>query len=278
MQSIINHLMQLQELALVRDEQKISLGGARTAELDAAISAMKANLPKNIAALFDRLHSKHPTVVTPMAEGVCPMCGMKLPISLVQAVRMERDIHTCPTCSRILYPADSAPRWVGAKPRRSEPRKVGIARFSAQSLMIPGISAATKEEAIAELAATMEKTGFVNRADKLIESALRREGIISTAVDHGIAFPHVRGVEGGGLTLALATSAKGIKWDGPKGKLTRIVFFLTIPTAASAFYLKLLAGLTETFMTTEPRSAILEEKTQEGMWKALQKLTRHTIK
>lgn len=278
MQSLINHLMQLQELALVRDEQKVSKGGTYTAQLDESIRDMKSRLPKKVAVQFDRLHAKHPNALSPVNEGICSMCAVKLPISLVQSVRLEREVHYCPNCARILYYPESAPRRVGKAPRRSAPRKTGISRFSSQTLMVPRLEATTKEEAIDELASKMEDEGFVDKAGKMIESALRREAIISTAVDHGLAFPHVRGVEGGGLTLALGLSKKGIHFDGPKGGLSRIIFFMTIPTAASAFYLKLLAGLTETFMSADARKAILAETDPEKMWKVLCKLTRSTVK
>jgi mannitol/fructose-specific phosphotransferase system IIA component (Ntr-type) len=52
---------------------------------------------------------------------------------------------------------------------------------------------------------------------------------------------------------------------------------MVIPTAASAFYLKLLAGLTTTFIVEEAREKLMAETTPEGMWKALCKLTRPTI-
>ncbi len=119
---------------------------------------------------------------------------------------------------------------------------------------------------------------FLDKADKLIEEALRREALVSTAVDHGLAFPHVRGVEGGGLTLALGISQKGIQFEGPKDQLTRIIFFMVIPTAASAFYLKLIAGLAETFMKPEARKSLMAEKDPEQLWKVLGRVTKSTIK
>jgi mannitol/fructose-specific phosphotransferase system IIA component (Ntr-type) len=96
-------------------------------------------------------------------------------------------------------------------------------------------------------------------------------------MENGLAFPHVRGVEGGGLTLAMGVSKKGIPWDDA-GKLVNIVFFITIPTAVSAFYLRLMSGLTETFLKEQNREAILEAKTSEELWKALLKTTRYSIK
>jgi mannitol/fructose-specific phosphotransferase system IIA component (Ntr-type) len=144
--------------------------------------------------------------------------------------------------------------------------------------MIPRLTGGTVEEVIREMATTMEAEGFVRGAEKLVEAALQREAILSTSVDHGMAVPHVRGVEGGGLTLALGLLPSGIKWHAENHELTRIVFFIVIPTAASAFYLKLLAGLAETFTLPESRAALLAESSVEGLWKALGKVTRKSVK
>lgn len=123
----------------------------------------------------------------------------------------------------------------------------------------------------------MKKEGFVDNSAGLIEAALKREAIISTALEHGIAFPHVRGVEGGGLTLAVATSKKGFKFNPDSRKLTRIVFFMVIPTAASAFYLKLISGLTQTFLKKGTREKLLEITDQNKLWKTLLSTTKSSI-
>jgi mannitol/fructose-specific phosphotransferase system IIA component (Ntr-type) len=164
------------------------------------------------------------------------------------------------------------------RPGRFEVQKPGISRFSSPALMISALKGKDRESVIGELAMRLETEGFVDKGAMLVESALRREALFSTAVDHGLAFPHVRGVEGGALTLAVGMSAKGVHFEGSKGPLSRLFFFMVIPTAASSFYLKLLAGLAETFMTAEAREAILECKTDADMWKALVKLTRKAIK
>lgn len=281
MHSTINQMIQLQELTLIRDEQKIARGGERLEELDASIKSMFAGLINEHRVMFEKLQKKDLNVIIPISDGICSVCGLKLPISLVQAVRLAKALHNCPNCARILYFPEAAPRHVRGTPRRSEPRKPGIQRFSAQSLMVPNLESTDVEGAIRELAYKMEAEGFVDKADKLVERALKREAVVSTAVDHGIAFPHVRGIEGGSLTLSLGLSKKGIKFtaNGDDEKsCTKMVFFLVIPTAASAFYLKLLAGLTESFIKPEVRKAIMAEKDQEGLWKALIKATRLTVK
>jgi mannitol/fructose-specific phosphotransferase system IIA component (Ntr-type) len=278
MHPVVNHLVQLQELMLIRDEEKVTMGLARLEQMDASIKDMTDKLPQETKVLFEKLHKRDHVVIVPVSNGICAACGMKLPISLVQAVRLGREIHGCPNCAKMLFYPESAPRWVGKAPRRSEPRKVGISRFSSHTLMIPKLEAEDTEGVIRELAYKMEHEGFVDKADKLVESALRREAILSTAVDHGLAFPHVRNVEGGGLTLALGITAKPIKWTPSGEPITRIIFFTAIPTAASAFYLKLLSGLMETLMKPDARKALLAEKEADKLWKTLCKVTRTTIK
>jgi len=278
MQAIVNHLIQLQELLMIKDEQKVLGGAEHLQRMDASISTMKNELQGDVRLVFERLQKKDFLVIVPVSDGVCTACGLRLPISLVQQVRMCKALQSCPSCARMLFAPEARPRRISGRTRRTDPPKVGISRFTSHSLMIPKLEAVDKEGAIKELAYKMEKEGFVDKADKLVEEALRREAIISTAVDHGVAFPHVRGVEGGGLTLAMGMSQKGIKFNGDNN-LTKLVFFMVIPIAASAFYLKLLSGLTEALIKPEARKALLAEKDDpEKLWKALVKVTRTTIK
>ncbi len=277
MQSLINHLNQLQELVLIRDEHRTTGDGRHLDRLNASIDELIEKLPLDVKLLYQRLYKKDHIVMAPMYNGCCAICGMRMPISQVQAVRLCKQIQNCPSCARMLYEESDAPRWVGEAPSRTEPRKAGISRFSAESLMVPRLKAKTGADAIEELAKLMEEKGFISNADRLVETALEREAVLSTAMENGLAFPHVRGVEGGGLTLSLGVSKEGIKYDDA-GSVVNIVFFITIPTAVSAFYLRLMSGLTETFLKEQNRESILLAETPEQLWKALTKATRYSIK
>ncbi|MDA0577250.1 MAG: PTS sugar transporter subunit IIA [Verrucomicrobia bacterium] len=217
-------------------------------------------------------------MVAAISDNHCALCGLRLAISFVQSVRQAHEVLCCPNCARMLFYPESRVRTVSKAPRRMAPRKIGISRFSSPNLMIPRLAATNKEEAIRELGMKLASEGFVDNGPKLVEEALRREAILSTAIDHGLAMPHVRGVDGGGLALALGTSEEGLDFGGTGKEKTNIIFFLAIPVAASAFYLKLLAGLAETFMVAENRRAVLGPKEPEALWKALTKATRATIK
>lgn len=277
MNAIINHLIQLQELSLIRTEQQTHRHGERLEELNASILHLADELPADIHGMVGKLQKRDVVFIVPIAQGGCAGCGMKLPISLVQAVRREEKIHNCPICTRLLYYPDSPPRHVATAPKRSEPRRVGISRFSAESLMIPRLEATTRDAALHEITMRIQNEGFVDDGEKLYQAALQRESVVSTVLDHGTAFPHARGIEGGGLTLAVAISPKGIQFSEEDKTLTRMIFFMAIPTAASAFYLKLIAGLAETFVDPAARKALMSAGESNLMWKTLVKLTRKNI-
>ena len=278
MHPTINHMIQLQELLLARDEQKAAGLDQHLDQLESSIHGFNHDLVEPFKTQFGKLSQRDRNAVVPVTENSCSACRMSLPISLVQMVRMSKEVYACPSCARYLYvPADPV-RNTARGPKRFDVQKPGIARFSAPSLMLPSLDAKDKAGIIGAFAAALHAGGFVDQPASLIQHALNRESLLSTAVDHGLAFPHVRGVEGGGLTLSVGIHKKGIHFNGPKGRLTKIFFFMVIPTAASSFYLKLLAGLTETFMVKESRDALVAAESPEDLWKALIKLTRKSIK
>ena len=279
MKNQINLLNQLQELVLTRDEHHQTGDGSHTDALDQAIDALSSKLDPQPKALYQRLYKKSHIVMAPMSDGCCAVCGMRLPISQVQQVRLAKTLQTCSSCGRMLYnEEEDAPRYVGEKPGRGEPRKTGISRFSAEELMVCDLKSDSTAGVIRELAEAMSANRFVSNPDALVTAALERESILSTAMGNGLAFPHVRGVEGGGLTLALGISKKGFKYDSA-GEKVNIVFFSVIPVAVSPFYLRLMAGLAEAFSKKENRDAIVAAATTPAsLWKAFMKATRHTIR
>ena len=277
MKSQLNTLNQLQELVLTRDEHHRIGDGSHMDSLDQSIDALVDKLEPQPKALYQRLYKKDHIVMSPMVNGCCAVCGMRLPISQIQQVRLAKTIQTCSSCGRMLFNEDDdAPRSTVEPPARGEPRKTGISRFSAEELMICDLKSSTAEGAIRELAEAMVANRFVSNADALVVAAMERESILSTAMGNGLAFPHVRGVEGGGLTIALGVSKDGIVYDD-SGTKVNFIFFSVIPVAVSAFYLRLMSGLTDAFAKKANRDMLAAAKTPTELWKALTKTTRSTI-
>lgn len=275
MKSQINILRQLQELVLTRDEHHQTGDGSHLDQLNDSIAELQEKLEPQVAGLYGRLYKKNHIVISAMSNNCCAVCGMQVPIAQGQQVRLGQHLVTCSSCGRILFASDEdAARNVAEAPDRDEPR-TGISRFSAEELMVVNLAAKNREEAIVKLAYTMESNKFIANGDSLVTAALERESVLSTAVGDGLAFPHVRGVEGGGLTLAMGVSKEGIDWDGEK---VHWVFLSAIPVAVSAFYMRLMAGIAQAFSKDANRTAALEAADSAALWKVLQKATRTTVK
>ena len=274
MKSQINIMRQLQELVLTRDEHHQTGDGSHLDSLNESIDELQKKLDPQSAGLYSRLYKKSHIVLASMSNGCCSVCGMQVPIAQAQQVKLGQHLVACSSCGRILFADDAdAARNVAEKGDRDEP-KTGISRFSAEELMIVDLGAVSREDAIAALAKAMEDNHFISNADSLIAAAMDREAVLSTAMDD-VAFPHVRGVEGGGLTLAMGVSKEGVDWAG---ETVHLVFLSAIPVAVSAFYLRLMAGLAQAFSKKDVRAAAVASKDASALWKTLVKATRHTVK
>ena len=58
MQSLINHLNQLQELVLIRDEHRTTGDGRHMESLNTSIDQLTDKLPPEIKSLYQRLYKK----------------------------------------------------------------------------------------------------------------------------------------------------------------------------------------------------------------------------
>lgn len=275
---VIHHLIQLQELIAARAQQQASMPARRFEQLDKNIQILAGELQPELRSHFNRLLQKNIEAIVPINGSHCSGCGYALTKTMVNSIHAGEELNRCPNCTRLLYAPDVPLKRQPAKRSLGDPIKRGIERFSAPELMLPSLQGTTPEEILQEISLTLEEEKYVENGAALADAALRREAIVSTAVDYGIAFPHVRGVEGGGLTLALGISKKGVAFGAPANRLSRIFFFMVIPTAASAFYLKLLSGLTQSVADKEMRDRLLKAKTPEALWAALIKSTSKVIR
>ncbi|MDP3850847.1 MAG: C4-type zinc ribbon domain-containing protein [Luteolibacter sp.] len=80
---------------------------AERAELTAEREQLATQVPEAILPLYHRLmKSKGGVAVSPMHEGKCGGCHMKLIASTVVAVQTAKEITRCEDCGRILYVED----------------------------------------------------------------------------------------------------------------------------------------------------------------------------
>lgn len=276
----LEKLKKMQDLALTRAECLARGDRAHAEALTGEMAAIEATLEQRVRALYSRISATRPLFMAAMHNGTCSGCGMQVPATSARMVRLSEHLVTCTTCGRVLYDnpgAVASARRVDGADDENVSKLKGIARFSSAELMMPSLKAKTMQDAICELAGIMETGGFVSDGGELARLALEREAVLSTRMEDGVAVPHVRGVEGGSLAFALGISRKGIVWDA-SGDTVNFIVLSAIPSAGSAFFLKLMTDLMAAFRRKASRTALLEASDPKSLWAALSRATSRTIR
>lgn len=268
MKETLATLIRLQELEFVLSEQETLVDDAEVATLETSIQELLASLPRESAVLYRKLRQRNLAVVVPATRGACSVCGFVLPTSQVAAVQKAEQLQRCRNCGRILYEPEQLLRRHGVS-RSAKSLPSGPARFSSPALMLPGLAADSCEGALSEIIERLAAQGVVDTPAVLLELALERERIASTALDNGLAFPHVRGVEGGGMVFALGIKSEGLVFDERSDRVARMIFFTVIPSAASSLYLRLVADLLEPLQHEHARAELLACRTEQALWRGL---------
>ncbi len=230
-------------------------------ELEEDIRELKSSLPFEISSVYDRISKRYPMPISPMSDGTCTGCFINLPVGLVNRVKSDNEIVSCPSCQRFLYYDDS--RMEG---QQTELHYKGIARFSSPELMIPALKATSMDNAMKQIAMHTAEKGFVEDGQLFSQLLLEREALSSTVFENGVAFPHARGIRACGLTLTVAICA--IKPDKKNAvPPPRLLFGSAVPRQTSMFYLELVSKLAQYFGKEENLKKFLACKSAEQMWK-----------
>ena len=273
-------LRKMQDLSLTRAECVARESMDKAELLSAEIASLSEALDQRVRALYSRISAARPLFMSAMHNGKCSGCGMQVPDVAARMVRTAAHLVTCTTCGRILYDnagAVASARKVEDVDDENVSKVRGVARFSAEQLMLPDLKATTMQEAIAELSGAMADGGFVSDGEALARLAIEREAVLTTRMETGVAVPHVRGVEGGALAFALGISKKGIVWDD-SGEKVNFIVLSAIPSAGSAFFLKLMSDLMAVFRRKASRAPLLDAKDSASLWAALDKATSRIIR
>lgn len=274
MNSQIDILIKLQDLVIARDEHHSHGDGSQIDRLTEEIDALKEELDERSRLIFDRIYKRNHLVLAQVVNGCCSGCGMGVPVSLAQMIKRREHLVACQACGRVLYDDGST---VVLNKRSNEEQLSGLERFATPEMMVASLQGNEKETAIYELAGRMEKAKRVHDAAAITDGTLQREGILSTAMDNGVALPHVRGVENSLPAVAIGISKAGIKWD-EEGRVVHIVVLASIPVSGSAFYMSFTANILKVLADDKIREEIIASDSDAALWKIVEKKLRKYLK
>lgn len=94
MNELLQNLLKLQALAFEPSTE---------ANVPARMAELRASVPPQIMAHYDRLVARGKKGVAVVRNQVCTGCHMRLPIGTINTLMQGQDIQLCDSCGRYLY-------------------------------------------------------------------------------------------------------------------------------------------------------------------------------
>lgn len=144
-----------------------------------------------------------------------------------------------------------------------------IADILTKDAIIKSLEATGKKEALREISETASRLSPSLNAETLFKMLLEREDLCSTALDHGVAVPHLR-MHGISEPVAVfARSAGGIDFGSIDGEPTHLFMTVIASDSRADEYINLLAGVTSALKNGETRKRLAEARSRKEILETL---------
>lgn len=154
-----------------------------------------------------------------------------------------------------------------------------LADFVVPEAIIPDLRATTKEEATREMVDALCAAGCFGRADAedIARAVLRREGLGTTGVGNGVAFPEARHPAVPRVLGTLALSRVGVGFDAMDKGPVHILFLVVSPPDQPAAFLRAEEMISRLLLAEDFRERLLRAGTREAIGGLLAEADRDSL-
>ena len=140
---------------------------------------------------------------------------------------------------------------------------INLRRLFWGNLIKTGLHAHDKKHALTALIENLTQHNQLPQSSQTdtLDRALRREAIMSTAVNCATAFPHVKLRGFFGIAATMGICPDGVPFDSPDGQSTRFIYLLVTPDGFCEEHLALLAKIARRMIDPKVREALLPCRT-----------------
>ena len=127
--------------------------------------------------------------------------------------------------------------------------------------VFPELVSTTKPDVLREISEKVAEAVPKLNVQRLNETLAEREGICSTAIDSGVAIPHIKLLDIPDITIAFARSKAGVDFDSLDGERTHLFAVLITPeNCPMETRVKLLARLSRILGQNDLRPKLVASK------------------
>ena len=157
-------------------------------------------------------------------------------------------------------------------------KQINILEFFLNRAITADLKAKDKDSAIEELCDIVAEQENMPDKGEIYSAVIKRENIIGTALEEGVAVPHARIKEIVRPIIAFGKTNSDIEWDSPDGKPIHFIFLILSPQEDLGLQLQILRAISMCMVNSTLRESILATGDRHKLWKLLQAaFTTHDV-
>jgi PTS system fructose-specific IIA component len=137
-------------------------------------------------------------------------------------------------------------------------------------LVLLGLEAATRQDAIAQLTGLLAVDGRVTDVAQFLADVRAREEMMATGLPGGIAFPHARSSAVVVPSIAIGISQAGVDFGADDGP-AHLIFLIAAPPGAGQLHLVILAHLARKLINEQFRRTLRKAENTEQIAAIIQR-------
>jgi mannitol/fructose-specific phosphotransferase system IIA component (Ntr-type) len=148
-------------------------------------------------------------------------------------------------------------------------RAIDICDFLSPDTIVSDLKGASRWEAIAELCERIAAHSPALDNETIVAAVRRREEIMGTGLERGLAVPHARLAGIQRPLVAFGRSRAGIDWDASDGLATHFVFLVLTPAGEEGAQVQILASIARCIGQPDVQSRVMAADDPAGMHRTL---------
>ena len=133
--------------------------------------------------------------------------------------------------------------------------------------IIPELSASDKPGVIEELVGQLLATGEIDNKEEILEAVWKREKLMSTGLQSGIATPHAKSNSINEMKVAIGLKPSGIDFESLDGEPSTIFVLLLSSNSAKGPHVQFLAEIAKRLKDDKSREKLLTAESAEEIAK-----------
>lgn len=153
-------------------------------------------------------------------------------------------------------------------------RPVDVSDFLSREGIVANLKGRSRRDVISELCETLAKATGRTDTERIISAVYRREEVMGTGLEKGLAIPHGRLSSIESPIIAFGRSRLGVDWDARDGLATHSVFLVLTPEREEGVQVQILAAIARCMLQADIVSKLMASDDPEDIFRILKSALR----